>query len=102
MEHTASGADRSPGAVRRGQINLIAEITAFAEEYESILARYHKYTMDDLDRIEGECRRLQDEARRREAWGIADELARLEYLIDRAKAMKAKRMSEERSSGSSG
>jgi hypothetical protein len=103
MEHTASGADRSPGAVRRGQINLIAEITAFAEKYEGILARYHKYTMDDLVRIEGECRRLQDEARRREAWGIADELARLEYLIDRAKAMKAKRMSEERSSsGSSG
>jgi len=56
----------------------------------------------ELDRIEGECRRLQDEARRKEAWGIADELARLEYLIDRAKAMKAKRMSEERSSGSSG
>ena len=88
--------------MRRGQINLIAEITAFAEEYESILARYHKYTMDDLDRIEGECRWLQDEARRREAWGIADELARLEYLIDRAKAMKAKRMEEERSFGSSG
>ena len=88
--------------MRRGQINLIAEITAFAEEYESILARYHKYTMDDLDRIEGECRWLQDEARRREAWGMADELARLEYLIDRAKAMKAKRMEEERSFGSSG
>ncbi|HNT08735.1 MAG TPA: hypothetical protein PLI54_08240 [Methanoculleus sp.] len=99
MEHTASGADRSPGAVRKGQIDLIAEIAAFADEYGDILARYHRYTMDDLCRIEGECRRLQDEARRRETWGIADELAGLEYLIDRAKAMRAARMAEEDSRG---
>jgi hypothetical protein len=99
MEHTASGADRGPAAARRGQIDLIAEIAAFADEYEGILARHHRYTMDDLGRIEEECRRLQDEARRREAWGTADELARLEYLIDRAKAMKAKRMAEESSRG---
>lgn len=90
MEHTASGADRSPGAVRRGQINLIAEITAFAEEYESILARYHKYTMADLDRIEEECWRLHDEACSRGACGTAGELVELEYLIGRAKEMKAK------------
>ena len=99
MEHTASGDERRPAAARKGQIDLIAEIAAFVDEYEGILARYHRYTMDDLTRIEDECRRLQDEARRREVWGIADDLGRLEYLIDRAKAMNAARMKEERTPG---
>ncbi len=92
MEDVASRADRDPTAARKRQRDIIEEIVAFSTEYGGILARYHKYTMEDLTRIEDECRHLQDEARRREAWGIADELARLEYLIDRAKAMKRERM----------
>ena len=93
-----SGAERGPIAARKRQRDIIEEIAVFSDEYGSILARYHKYTMDDLNRIEHECRRLQDEARSREAWGIADELA-TQYLIDRAKAMKEKRIESERLSG---
>ncbi|NLA37887.1 MAG: hypothetical protein GX882_00585 [Methanomicrobiales archaeon] len=99
MEDTASGAERGPIASVKRQREIIEEINAFSTEYASILARYHRYTMDDLICIEEECRRLQDEARQREAWGIADELATLEYLIDRAKAMKAERMGERGESG---
>ncbi|MFA5613156.1 MAG: hypothetical protein WC993_01650 [Methanoculleus sp.] len=99
MEDAMSGAERGPIAARKRQRDIIEEIAVFSDEYGSILARYHKYTMDDLIRIEDECRRLQDEARSREAWGIADELATLEYLIDRAKAMKEKRIESERLSG---
>lgn len=95
MEEDASGADRGPAAARRGQIDLIEEINAFIDEHEGILARYHRHTMDDLSRIERECSRLQDEARRRGTWGMGDELARIEYLINRAKALKAKKMMEE-------
>jgi len=102
MDHITSRQDRcaiEPPAPRADRLPLLNEITAFVHKYGDILARYHKYTMDDLIRIEDECRRLQDEARSREAWGIADELATLEYLIDRAKAMKEKRIESERLSG---
>ena len=57
----------------------------------------HTHTMDDLNRIEQECRRLHDEACGRGACGTAGELVELEYLIGQAKAMKAKRMGEKRS-----
>ncbi len=70
---------------------LLSEIHTFVREHADILARYHKYTMDDLDRIEAECWRLHDEACGRGACGTAGELLELEYLIGRAKEMKAKR-----------
>jgi hypothetical protein len=52
--------------------------------------------MDELDRIEEECRGLHDEACSRGACGTAGELVELEYLIGQAKAMKARRMGEKR------
>jgi hypothetical protein len=55
--------------------------------------------MDDLGRMEGECSRLQDEARRRGTWGWAIEFARIGYLINQAEAMKTERMPEESSRG---
>ncbi len=79
------------------RMDLLKEIKAFVHEYGGILARYHKYTMDDLNRIEEECRGLHDEACSRGACGTAGELVELEYLIGQAKAMKAKRMEKERS-----
>ncbi len=104
MERTSSGAGRctaespenTPGADRTA---LLEEIAAFAREYGDILARYHLHTMNDLDRIEEECRRLHDEACSRGACGSAGELGKLEYLIGRAKEMKAKSMEEERGPG---
>lgn len=82
---------------RTDRLDLLREIAAFIREYADILARYHVHTMDDLDRIEEECRRLHDEACCRGACGSAGELVELEYLIGQAKAMKAKRMGEKRS-----
>ncbi len=79
------------------RMDLLKEIKAFVHEYGGILARYHKYTMDDLDSIEEKCRGLHDEACSRGACGTAGELVELEYLISQAKAMKAKRMREKRS-----
>jgi hypothetical protein len=78
------------------------EITAFTREYGDILARYHVHTMDDLDRIEEECRRLHEEACCRGVCGTAGELVQLGYIIGRAKMMKAERIEEERSPGRSG
>jgi hypothetical protein len=80
-------------------MDLIREIAAFTAEYGDILARYHTYTMADLNRIEQECWRLHDEACSRGACGTAGELAELEYLIGRAKEMKAKRMEDKRGPG---
>ena len=91
MEDAMSGAERGPIAARKRQRDIIEEIAAFSDEYGSILARYHKYTMDDLDRIEEECLRLHGEACGRGACGSAGELLEVEYLIGRAKEMKAKR-----------
>ncbi|MCK8517408.1 hypothetical protein [Methanoculleus sp. 7T] len=108
MERTTPGTDRciniagSPSSGRGGRTDrlaLIKEIDAFVREHGAILARYHRYTMDDLDRIEEECRRLHEEACGRGACGTAGELVELEYLIGQAKAMKAKRMEEGRSPG---
>ncbi len=53
-------------------MDLIAEINAFIDEHEGILARYHQHTNDDLSRIEGVCNQLQNEARRRGDLGIGD------------------------------
>jgi hypothetical protein len=78
---------------------LLEEIRAFVARYADILARYHTYTMADLTRIEQECWRLHDEACSRDACGTAGELVELEYLIGRAKEMKAKRMEDERGPG---
>lgn len=78
---------------------LLEKIAAFVCEHGDILARYHLYSMDDLKRIEQECWSLHDEACSRGACGSAGELVELEYLIGRAKEMKAKRMEEERSPG---
>ncbi|MFW5638911.1 MAG: hypothetical protein ACOCG4_06610 [Methanoculleus sp.] len=80
----------TPPAPREDRMALLSEIHAFVREYADILARYHKYTMADLDRIEEECWRLHDEACSRGACGTAGELVELEYLIGRAKEMKAK------------
>ncbi|WP_214020849.1 hypothetical protein [Methanoculleus sp.] len=104
MERTSSGAGRctagSPeNTARADRTALLEEIAAFAREYWDILARYHLYTVDDLKQIEQECWRLHDEACSRGACGSAGELGKLEYLIGRAKEMKAKRMEEERSPG---
>ena len=102
MEHTSSGANRcaagSP-APKADRMALLAEIAAFTREHGDILARYHTYTMDDLKKIEKECWRLHDEACSRGACGSAGELVELEYLVGRAKEMKAKRMEEGRSPG---
>jgi hypothetical protein len=78
---------------------LLEEIRAFVARYADILARYHTYSMDDLNRIEQECWRLHDEACGRGACGSAGELVELEYLIGRAKEMKAKRMEGARGPG---
>jgi len=94
MEHTTSGGTRSPD-----RMDLLAEIATFTQEYGDILARYHTYTMDDLNRIEQECWRLHNEACSRGACGSFGVFVELEYLIGRAKEMKAKRMEEERSPG---
>ncbi len=96
MERTTSGAGRctagSPDQTARAdRLEFLREIAAFTCEYGDILARYHIHTMDDLDRIEEKCRRLHDEACSRGACGSAGELVELEYLIGRAKEMKAKR-----------
>lgn len=105
MERTTPGRDRcintagspSPDRMARmARMDLLKEIKAFVHEYGGILARYHKYTMDELDRIEEECRGLHDEACSRGACGTAGELVELEYLIGQAKAMKARRMGEKR------
>jgi hypothetical protein len=85
--------------LRKDRMQLLTEITAFVREHGDILARYHTYTMDDLDRIEQERRRLQEEACRRGACGTAGELVELEYLIARAKAMKAQEMDKEKPLG---
>ena len=94
--HT-TGSPSPERLARTDRLALLNDIAAFIREYGNILARYHRYTMDDLDRIEEECRRLHDEACSRGACGTAGELVELEYLIDRAKAMKAERMGEKRS-----
>ncbi|MDV2481917.1 hypothetical protein F8E02_07815 [Methanoculleus sp. Wushi-C6] len=84
---------------RTGRMDLLREIDAFTDEYGDILARYHTYTMGDLNRIEQECHRLHDEACSRGACGTAGGLVKLEYLICRAKEMRAKMMEEERGPG---
>jgi hypothetical protein len=99
MERTTSGAGRctagSPDRTARAdRMALLEEIAAFVREHGEILARYHRYSMDDLNRIEQECWRLHDEACSRGACGTAGGLVELEYLIGRAKEMKAKRMEE--------
>lgn len=99
MEHTTSGRDRcinTAGSPPPDRMALLKEINAFVREYGDILARYHIHSMDDLDRIEQECRRLREEACCRGACGAAGELVELEYLIGQAKAMKARRMGEKR------
>jgi hypothetical protein len=97
MDRTTSRADRcgtgSP-TPKRDRMTLLKEIATFTHEHGDILARYHLHTMDDLNRIEQECWRLHDEACNRGACGSAGELVELEYLIGRAKEMKAKRMEE--------
>jgi hypothetical protein len=75
------------GADRRA---LLGEISAFTRKYGDILARYHRYTTEELEQLGQECRRLHDEACSRGACGSAGELAELEYLIGRAKEMRAK------------
>ncbi len=87
MEYTGQETDR---------MHLLTEIAAFVREHGDILARYHRYTMDEIDRVEQERLRLQEEACRRGACGTAGELVELEFLIARAKAMKAKGMEEEK------
>ena len=102
MERTASGrctAGSPETTVRADRMALLEEIAAFVREHKEILARYHRYSMDDLKRIEQECWRLHDEACNRGACGTAGELVELEYLIGRAKEMKAKRMEGERGPG---
>lgn len=104
MERTTFGAGRctagSPDrAARTDRLALLEEIAAFTRRYGDILARYHRYTMDDLKQVEQECWRLHDEACSRGACGSAGELVELEYLIGRAKEMKAKRMDGERGPG---
>ncbi|HOI58113.1 hypothetical protein [Methanoculleus sp.] len=102
MDRTTSRADRcSTGSpVPKGdRMALLKEIAAFTREHADIIARYHLHTMDDLKRIEEECWRLHDEACSRGACGSAGELVELEYLIGRAKEMKAKRMEGERGPG---
>ncbi len=69
---------------------LLADISAFTREHGDILAQYHLHSMADLNRIEAECWRLHDEACSRDACGSAGELVELEYLIGRAKEMRAK------------
>lgn len=102
MEHPASGRC-TPGSpdrtARADRMVLLEEIAAFVREHREILARYHRYSMDDLNRIEQECWRLHDGACSRGACGTAGELVELEYLIARAKEMKAKRMEGERGPG---
>ena len=75
---------------------LLEEIAAFIHTYEDILARYHRYTVDELGQVRQKCQRLCDEACSRGACGSAGELAELEYLISRAMDLRAK-MDEERS-----
>lgn len=108
MERTTPRADqcintaRAPASeqtARTDRLDLLNEIDAFIREHGDILARYHLHTMDDLDRIEQECRRLHEDACCRGACGSSGEFVKLEYLISQAKAMKAKRMEEERSPG---
>lgn len=98
MEHTTPGNNRSTTEaypLKRDRMALLEEIVAFMREHEDILARYHTCTMADLNRIEEECWRLYNEACGRGACGSARELLELEYLIGRAKEMRAKRMGEE-------
>ena len=100
MDRTTSRANRcAAGSPAPDRMALLADIAAFTRKHGDILARYHTHTMDDLRQIEEECWRLHDEACSRGACGSAGELVELEYLIDRAKEMKAKRMEEERSPG---
>lgn len=104
MERTTPGTGRcgtgTPGqAGRTDRMALIREIEAFTAEHGDIHARYHTYTMADLNRIEQECWRLHDEACSRGACGTAGELVELEYLIGRAKEMRARSMEEERGPG---
>ena len=77
--------------LKRDRLALLEEIAAFVNEHRDILARYHLHTMTDLNRIEQECWRLHDEACSRGACGSAGELVELEYLIGRAKEMRAMR-----------
>lgn len=86
-----------PSAPKADRMALLKEIAAFTREYADVLARYHTYTMDDLNRIEQECWRLHDEACNRGACGTAGELVELEYLIGRAKEMRARMGEGERS-----
>ncbi len=98
MERSNSGADRcsagAPGP-RADRKALLEEIAAFVRKYGDILARYHRYTMDELKQIEQECWTLHDKACSMGACGSTGELSELEYLIARAKEMRA-RMDESR------
>ncbi|RXE57474.1 hypothetical protein ABH15_04015 [Methanoculleus taiwanensis] len=89
------GAPSSPPAGERkrksDRMHLLMEMREFSREHGDILSRYHRYTPGDLDRLAGECRRLQEEACRQGACGTAGELAELEYVIGRAKEMREKR-----------
>ncbi|WP_292517873.1 hypothetical protein [Methanoculleus sp.] len=102
MNRTTSRATRcaaGPSGPKPDRMALLQEIARFTREHADILARYHLHTMADLNRIEEECRRLHNEACSRGACGSAGELVELEYLIGRAKEMKAKRTESERGPG---
>ncbi|NLB01326.1 MAG: hypothetical protein GX837_10315 [Methanomicrobiales archaeon] len=94
MDHTTSRPGRcaaGPPGHKGDRLALLEEIAAFVNEHRDIFARYHLYTMADLNRIEQECWRLHDEACSRGACGSVGELVELEYLIGRAKEMRAMR-----------
>jgi len=93
MERDSQGTTRctaGPPAPRGDRRALLGEISAFTRKYGDILARYHRYTAEELGQLEQECRRLHDEACSRGACGSAGELAELEYLIGHAKELRAK------------
>ncbi|HON40801.1 MAG TPA: hypothetical protein PK196_04960 [Methanoculleus sp.] len=98
MERSNSGADRCSAGAPGPRVDrkaLLEEIAAFTHKYGDILARYHRYTMDELKQIEQECWALHDKACSMGACGSAGVLAELEYLITTAKEMRA-RMDESR------
>jgi len=73
MERDSQGATRctagppAHGADRRA---FLGEISAFTRKYGDILARYHRYTAEELGQLEQECRRLHDEACSRAPAGV--------------------------------
>jgi hypothetical protein len=90
MDRCTPGAHPPGGDKTRmkARMQLLAEISEFVREHQGIIARYHTYSIEDLDLLERRCRGLQEEACRRGACGSAGTLAELEYLIARAKELK--------------